>query len=265
MKKIPILTTIILWCLCSMLSAQTVHTGPNDWAGGFSYARDNNTKIPLDTRFNVDFDAKNLYITVECKGPGMDQLRKQPPGKNMQWPGGDSIEIFLDPGRTCGKYFQIAVGANGAKYDSRSKKVWKDLYTASVKMFDDQWTVRVTIPFDSPGMQKPHIGDRWGFNICRNVKTGGDYFSTWAKVGANFHNPAKFGTLIIGSKADAQRGMQKKNMEDMVLLEHDLQKRGLYSNFEKQIKNLKQNGFTQLDLRDIREEAAVDEMLEKIK
>lgn len=263
MKSLHLLSALALFCLCGTLLAQTVHTGV--WTDGFGYAADNNTRIPLGTRFKVDFDAKNLYITVECMATGMDQIKKQPKGKKRQWPRLDGIEIFLDPGRSCGKYFQLAVGANGAMYDSRCKKVWKDYYTANVKLYDDKWTVRFAIPINTPMMQKAHLGDRWGFNVCRNVKTGGDYYSTWAKVGAFFHSPAKFATLIFGSKNQADQAMRKKNMADLKKLEKDLQKMGLYARYAKQIAKMKKGNFSQLDMRDIREEAAVDKMLEKVK
>ena len=258
-----ILLLAVTGCLCSLasvLTAQTIYAEKNSWQTRLVFANDNETEIPLKTRFNVDFDEKNLYVTVVCTDPKASELQKIPHGKKGEWPLCDSVEIFLDPGRSCGKYFQIAVGVNGAMYDSRCKREWTTKWSAEVTFSKDAWQVRFTLPFSDPGMLRPKIGDVWGFNLCRNVKLSGKYFSTWAQVGSVFHRPALFGKLIFGSPEAAEKAMNAKVAMELDQLEKELRTKGGYEFFAPKIQSLRRK-CSELDIRDIRDEWIVIEAI----
>lgn len=260
MRLLLLAVTLCLCFLTSVLTAQTAYAVKGSWQTRMVFANDNATEIPLQTRFNVDFDAKNLYVTVICIDPKTSELQTIPRGKKGEWPICDSVEIFLDPDRSCGKYFQIAVGVNGAMYDSRWKRDWITNWHAELTFSTDTWQVRFTIPFSEPGMLPPKIGDIWGFNLCRNVKLSGNYFSTWALVGSVFHRPALFGTLIFGSPEAAEKAMNAKVAMELDNLEKELQTKGGYDYFATKIQSLRQK-CSELDIRDIRDEWIVIEAI----
>ena len=252
--------TVFLCSLTPALTAQTVYAEKDLWQTRLVFANDNETEIPLKTRFNVDFDEKNLYVTVVCTDPKASELQKISSGKKGEWPLCDSVEIFLDPGRTCGKYFQIATGVNGTMYDSRCKKEWITEWSAGMTFSKDAWQVRFTLPFSDPGMVHPKIGDIWGFNLCRNVKLSGRYFSTWAQVGSVFNRPALFGKLIFGSPEAAEKAMNAKVSLELDQLEKELRTKGGYEFFAPKIQALHRK-CSELDIRDIRDEWIVIEAI----
>ncbi len=264
MRNLLLAVTGCLCSLASVLTAQTVYAEKDSWQTRLVFANDNETEIPLKTRFNVDFDEKNLYVTVVCTDPKTSELQKISHGKKGEWPLCDSVEVFLDPGRTCGKYFQIAAGVNGAMYDSRCKREWTTKWSADVTFSKDAWQVRFTLPFSDPGMLRPKIGDIWGFNLCRNVKLSGNYFSTWAQVGSVFHRPALFGKLIFGSPEAAEKAMNAKVAMELDRLEKELRTKGGYEFFAPKIQSLHRK-CSELDIRDIRDEWIVIEAINNSK
>lgn len=242
-----------------VLSAQTAHAMPGKWYDEIMYANDNNTKIPLETKFNVTFDDKAMTVRIRMKDPYVQDLKALPKGVDNVWPKGESIEIFLDPGRSCGNYQQIAIGANNDRWDKRWLKKIKTDWTSKTEITKDGWNVTVRIPYSDPGMMKPQLGDIWGFNICRNVKNpknNGRYFSTWAHVGAVFNRPEKFGMLVFGDPDGAKKAMREKVRTELKKLVAELQRKGYDSYFAGQIRTIEENG-TEIDIRDIREELLV--------
>lgn len=248
------------------LHGQTAHAAPGIWHKRIVYATHNDQEIPaqLATRFNVVHNDKGITIRMEMKDPHAADLKTLKKGRDGQWPSVESVELFFDPGRTCGKYFQIAVGADGSRWDRRWLKKEKTKWTSKLEITKTGWNVTVFLPYSDPGMMKAKVGDEWGFNFCRNIvskKNGGRYFSTWAHVGTVFNRPERFGTLVFGSPAAAKRAKNVKIRKAYEKLVANLKKRGIAKEFTVQLKKMDED-CTESQIRDIYEEA---EMVEKLK
>lgn len=264
MKKYITVSLIIFSGIFTCLFAQTAYVMPDKWYDNIVYANDNNTKIPLETKFNVTFDEKAITIRVKLQDHYVQNLKNLPKGTDNVWPRGENIEIFLDPGRTCSNYQQIAVGANNDRWDKRWLKKTKTSWTAKTKITSNGWETEIRLPYSDEGMVKPQLGDTWGFNLCRNVinpQNNGRYFSTWAHVGAVFNRPDKFGKLIFGDPDLAKKSQLAKVRKELKKLTVELKQKGLYQHFAARIKMLEVNG-SEIDVRDIKDEMLV---LEKLK
>lgn len=247
-----------------ILAAQTAHVMPGKWYDEIMYATDNTSRIPANvaTKFNVTFDDQALTIRVDMKDPNAKDLLLLPRGQDGKWPICESIEIFLDPGRTCSNYQQIAIFADHSRWDRRWPKKIKTTWTSSFKIRDDGWYVELRLPYKDYGMVKPKVGDVWGFNFCRNVKNPktGNYFATWAHVGSVFNRPERFGMLVFGSPEEAAKARTQKLQKELTLLTAELERKGVIKEFASQLRKMKEK-CTETDIRDIREELLIIEKM----
>ena len=268
MLKHKVLLVLAISAMISASQAQTAHVMPGKWYDNIVLATDNNQPIAdsVKTRFNVTADDEALIVKIEMKDPNAKDIRSLPKGKDGQWSICDSIEIFLDPGRTCANYQQVAVFANYSKWDRRWDKKLKTSWTYSLKINDDSWSVEVRLPFSDPGMVKPKTGDIWGFNVCRNVRNPktGDFFSTWAHVGTVFNRPERFGMLVFGSPEEAEKALRQKVAKALSELIAELKQKGMEQEFSAQLKKMKKS-CTEMDIRDIRDEMLVIENMKGLK
>lgn len=260
-KKMLAVCTV-LFAMTALYAAPPVAYAAKDlWYKGFVYAHDNNTVIPLETRFNIDFDKKNLYITVYCADPKAPQIATLKEGKKGAWPTMDSIEIFMDTERKLSNYHQIAAGVDKTLYDSQfTRKAWDARWTVAITYDKKSYTMKFTIPLKRPAK----VGDVWGFNICRNVVWNGQYNSSWAKVGRRFHNPAEFGVLIFGSPQEANRARNKALYQQLEQLKKDLRTRGYTAHFAEDLKRLDKN-CTDNGLRAIKDEVKILDIMKGVK
>ncbi|MCL5674449.1 MAG: hypothetical protein M1501_01725 [Candidatus Omnitrophica bacterium] len=157
--------------------------------------QDKSVSSDMQTRFSVLYDQKNIYIMIYCKGKMEHGIKKTPAG---QWPNGDVIEIFLDPGLTRSKYYQFAANPQGGSYAGFGpipKNYDWQTFSCEEK---DGWMMEVRIPWSSLSSLLPKDGEIWGINICRDY--GGVPFSTWMGVGLYFAQPGDFGFLVFGNQ-----------------------------------------------------------------
>lgn len=200
------LCAIVCLSALTLCSARELYV-TNNWNDAkipeLYYAADNSKPIAHKTNVFFRHDGKTLFIRAEMfvrKGYPFPAITN----KKGKWPSGESIEIFIDPGADGKGYYQIAVGANGDRFDNRYRKgPWKADWRSLVTHKADKWIAEIAIPLKGPK------GTCTGFNFCRNVKIDGDYYSTWAKVGANFHRPGRFGKLYLGKRAEVDRIVRK--------------------------------------------------------
>ena len=134
--------------------------------------------VPADVSLNTD---KNSSIWNEC------------------------VEFFLRPDLNSPAYFQYAAGANGKLAAYRYPAVntpdsgFKTRMTGHVEKTANGYTAEMKIPLNELGIKDLQDGASMSANFTRTGKSGGG-LSTWAPVGMSFHNPERFGTLIVGSR-----------------------------------------------------------------
>lgn len=226
-------------------SEKRVYADGNSEYGGFVFAADNSNEIPLKTTFTIEAEEEALHVRVLCETPDTAVIAGIPRGKDGTWPKGEKVELFLDPSGIGRGYIHICAGANGMLYDSRAKNATSyEPPQYRISFESKSWILDIRLQYSSPGMRKPQKGERWKFNICRTVFHAEKdwYYSTFAHVGSNFHNPGKFAELYFGSRSEIETLQKKTKMEKTAKLETELKRKGYASHFAGQIKRLREGG-----------------------
>lgn len=149
-------------------------------------------------------------------------------------PGGEVVEVFLDPGGEGKEYLEIEVNPCNAVYDllvrsqvpipgqpyswfkgdaSWNAKSMKTAVTIDGTLStksgpwdnDKHWITEMRIPFADlpPGMSKPKAGSRWRANFFRvnRPRQSEAEYSCWSpSMSLSFHQSKRFGTLVFSNK-----------------------------------------------------------------
>jgi len=159
--------------------------------------------VDVQTHFGVLYTDSDLVLGIRFDEPNMDRLT--PVGQPRDSMGvfhGETVEIFVDPDHDQQTYYQIAVNAAGSICDSvKTDPTWSADVRAGVKLLDDAWTMEVAIPWADLGV-RPRSGMLIGLNVCRDRYLGTDKtWSNWSQVAANFHDPLRFGHVVLSPTA----------------------------------------------------------------
>lgn len=166
-------------------------------AGGFRlYGTDTACEPP--TFFRLGFDQEFLYVGVVCEEPDMKHFATTVQARDAHAVFGDeAIELFVDPAHSHALYYQIAVNAAGSIYDSRGEDPsWSAAVRAGVSTSATGWTVEIAVPWQDLGVT-PRAGLLLGLNVCRDRFIGDRQWSNWARVSTGFHDPVRFGHVIL--------------------------------------------------------------------
>ena len=119
----------------------------------------------------------------------------------------DSVEIYIEPEAGSGKYYHFMANAAGTHYEGVGMdKNWNGVLEAVATVKDGVWTLEFAIPFSTLGI-KPVAGATLGFNLIRNDQSA-NQSQTWSELdGGGFHNPSRFGRLVLGTRAIGTVGL----------------------------------------------------------
>ena len=165
--------------------------------GGFTlYGKD--TKAAPPTFWKATYDDRRLYLAVVCDEPALDRLQPLPQARDAHAVfRGETIEIFLDPGHSHSTYYQFAVSAAASMYDSRGEDpTWNAAIEAAAGRTPTGWILEFAVPWDDLGVA-PTPGLLCGINVCRDRQLDGKQWTNWARVIQGFHDPARFGHLVL--------------------------------------------------------------------
>ncbi len=121
-----------------------------------------------NTRVRVCFDARALYLAVECdRKPDATPAR---PRDGAVWKD-DCIEVWIDPAGRGRRVYQFIVSAAGSIYDSRgtggsSDASYDPEWQQAVVVGEEGWRVEIAIP--KKAVERKQWPARMGFNIGRN-------------------------------------------------------------------------------------------------
>lgn len=166
-----------------------------EWNSGFLRHKDQANLTPVQAQFAFLYDEKNLYFAFVSAEGGKDaaDIKPTPPGT---WPGGEPVELFLDPGATRDTYYQFAANILGGTYESvKMDASWDCAWQAAGSAEGNRFIIEAAIPFSAFGRGMPKSGELWSLNVCRN----GPYMGPWAPVGPAYHTPSGFGLLVFGT------------------------------------------------------------------
>ena len=166
-----------------------------EWASAsrVNLTMDNGSGDPqMLTDIFCGFHDSTLYVAAICTEARIHQMTA-----NVKEDGGpvfmdDCIEIFLDPGRTQQRYYQVAINSLGKimKIDS-SGHAWQAEIVAAARVNSGkkQWTVEAAIP-----MAELNLGDQFGLNFCRERRPMDTFeLSSWSPTGGSFARMDRFG------------------------------------------------------------------------
>jgi len=192
---------------CPRLSpAPTIDGALNDpcWAKApvvSGFTRYNKPKLmEVQTSLRVGYDEKWLYFGVHCDEPNAAKLTPAAAGRDSHGCfRGETVEVFLDPTHNHADYYQFAVNLAGSFYDSRQHDAsWNSTAKLATKVVKEGWELELAIPWKEVGIEAPKPGMVVGFNVCRDRYAGGGReWSNWSQTMANFHDPARFGHLVL--------------------------------------------------------------------
>ncbi len=122
------------------------------------------------TEARVLADETCIYFAVRCHESQPDKIIAAGNGRDGDLWGGDTVEVFLDPGhgQRRERYYHVIINPKGLIYDGRGKdaKAWNAKISAKAGKFAGGWTVEVAVPMSDLGVAG-EIPTVWGLNINR--------------------------------------------------------------------------------------------------
>ncbi|MDD5698753.1 MAG: sugar-binding protein [Victivallaceae bacterium] len=155
-------------------------------------------KVKEGTEVHLTYDSKNLYLFFKCS------QESAPKSTVLQYDGpvyhDDHVEIFIDVNNDRKTYYHLLVNAMGTKGDEKCDPFvkntdWNGAWQAVGSAGKGGWTMEVSIPFKTLGVNNITDGTTWGFNLCRGNPEKNEW-SIWScPNGINFHAPEYFGKI----------------------------------------------------------------------
>ncbi|UCH34745.1 MAG: hypothetical protein JSV65_19885 [Armatimonadota bacterium] len=156
--------------------------------------------------FLIAYDAARLYVAGRL--PLAAGVRPQVTVMERDGPvwQDDAVEIFLDPSHSHSDYYQFMVNSRGVVWDSHRKDAsWDCDLRCAAYIADDEWTFELAIPWSDLGFPEPPRGRPLGFNLCWDRVTPTEQHGTWSPLKETFHEPQRFGHLILGTNVTPVR------------------------------------------------------------
>ncbi|MDI3543453.1 MAG: hypothetical protein PWP57_1058 [Candidatus Atribacteria bacterium] len=152
-------------------------------------------KATEETRVALLYDSQNLYIAFLFEKDPSEVVSSvtQRDGPAFY---DDSVEIFLDPGKSKSFYYQLVTNLASAQYDGSSLQgaAWNANWKVGVSPKDHLYSLEIAIPFSEIGGEPPSPGEEWGINFYRN-NLKSEEFSAWSPTPGVYAVPSLFGTV----------------------------------------------------------------------
>ncbi|HUT32229.1 MAG TPA: sugar-binding protein [Planctomycetota bacterium] len=156
--------------------------------------------MDVQTSFRAAYDDQHLYLGVHCDEPNAAKLTPTAAGRDSSGCfRGETIEVFVDPRHSHSDYYQFAVNLAGSFFDGhRNDPSWNSTTKLATRAVEKGWELEMAIPWKEIGIEGPKPGMVVGLNVCRDRYAGGSReWSNWSQTMANFHDPARFGHLLL--------------------------------------------------------------------
>ena len=151
----------------------------------------------LQTVVRGGFDEQNLYLAFECLEPDVGKLK---PGEitsdTLALFAVDHIEVFIKTAPVADTYYQFAVEAFGARYESEKEDTsWSPQWRSATKIGEGKWCAEMAIPWEAIAEKRPKF---LLANFCRSRRLEPSETTAWSPTFGLFHNPARFGGIALG-------------------------------------------------------------------
>ncbi len=186
--------------------------GKQEWSAPFQvldketevlgqYFRADDKFVKNAARAAVSLKGGQLQVSFQCPVPSGMELKQGP--DDSIWK--ECVEFFFRPDAESPVYYQFAAGANGKfeamRYSTIGSrdKTFQSQATCKATRSANGYTVEMQIPAAEIGLDKFESGMTATGNFTRQGDSCNG-LSTWAPVGSSFHNPERFGRLILSSR-----------------------------------------------------------------
>ena len=212
----------VLACVADAATASLVMTAPRatrpaqvdgrltpaEWAAAAAstgFSRLGVGALPrVQPTFYAMFDAQALYAAVRVPCPrGAKPVAKATRRDGAVWQD-DSVEVFVAPRPGGSEYFHFVVNSAGVQRDARGQDVtWNAAWQAAARCTEGAWVAELAVPWRAVGLKT--APKEIGFNVTWNCRTGRRGHYTWAPVEKSFHEPGRFGRLMLRRDGSALR------------------------------------------------------------
>ncbi|MGQ9454968.1 MAG: glycoside hydrolase domain-containing protein [Armatimonadota bacterium] len=147
----------------------------------------------------VAFGRDGLYFAFVCQQEKVGESgssQSETPWRD------DSVELFLDVNGDRAKYHRFVMSSAGAKFHEFVESGTPGMKNEPVewqgvaKIEAGRWLAEIYIPYSTLGVTFKE-GSVLRANFCRNNAALGEN-SSWAKTDGSFHNPIRFGNVVMG-------------------------------------------------------------------
>jgi len=167
---------------------------------GYLLREDGRGLATAGTDIFVAAGADGLYVAADCEEPKMRGVRARAKrhDDDALWQD-DCVELFIEPVKGSGVYYQMVVSITGHRFDAKGKDTsWDAPWAAAVQKSQSGWSFEARIPWASLGLpRRPAAGTQLGFNVGR-TRNAVRELSQWSRIpSGDSHTPEKFGTLTV--------------------------------------------------------------------
>lgn len=153
----------------------------------------------ISTRVFLSYDRDYLYIGFDNEEPHPDRISASVSDRDDKrlFSADDAIEFMLAPLGQRQKYYHFALNSKNTRYDARQgDSSWNGNWKSAVRMHGEGWHVEAAIPLRELGIA-PAKGVELAGNFFRNRFQELTPYAAWSVPFNNYHNPTRFGTLIL--------------------------------------------------------------------
>ena len=175
-----------------------------EWYGGFKLLSQGQMSAPVQTRFQVAFDADRLYVAARMAEPQTDAIRTRTTERDGKVHSDDCVEIMVDPTGERTEYYHFIINSQGTLYDAQMRQGggvhsvdWNCEARAAARVGEDEWTAELSVPIVELGLSARSTG-LWAINVTRERRAGGaEELSTFAPLDGGFHQARLYAELEL--------------------------------------------------------------------
>ena len=153
------------------------------------------------------YDNTYLYFAFHRLDKDINKLKADAAGRDGSVWEDDEFELFLDANYDQATYWQLCINSENGLFDCYNSGGGCDVaedtdWDTATKLGEkEDWFAEVRVSFKNLDVKEvPKDRDVWGLNFCGRVMSGVDEWVTWADIGAAFHVPTGFGTMIFSKE-----------------------------------------------------------------
>ena len=150
----------------------------------------------MPTAAKVGIRSDTLFVGFTCAEDRLDSIKAQVAETDGAVWQDDCVEVFIDPGVTEKKFYQVVANSRGTLLRTcNDGSVWRPEVKAAAKVDrpGNRWLVELAIP-----VADLNLAPRFGLNLGRERRpTEVMELSTWSVTGGPFSRPDRFGLAVI--------------------------------------------------------------------